>query len=521
MQRVGVVRGIGAVAAAGACLALAAPAGAATFPVTTNADTGAGSLRQAIADAQANGVEVDDIPINVTGNIDLASSLPLISTPMTITGPGADDLTVRASGAGYYLFGVFTTNASHTVKIEEMTIADAQASGFAGGGIGIGAALGLTIVDRVRLTGNTSASGGAIHNSGRLELSNSTLDDNEAAPPSGFGGGLTSGSAATTTVRNTTITGNRAAEFGGGIHASGTGSIVVESSTITANKSDSDDSGLTGDGGGINQNGAVSFSVGNTILAGNTVGTSASMPDLQCSGTFTSLGYNLRSNADAGCLGFPGMGDAVNAAPGLGTFGDHGGPTPTVPLLDGSPALNTGNPAIPGSGPPACEATDQRGFSRVAIVQPCDKGAVEAQAPLFQFPGHKTVPATTTLTFTLAASDPDPDPLTFFMLNGPPGATLDPSTGVFSWTPSVSQIGVFGSVEFGADDGTFQSSSGITITVAQPPPPPPPPSSTPVVAGPTGQRAAALKKCKRKKGTTRSSRKARKKCRKKANRLPV
>jgi hypothetical protein len=64
----------------------------------------------------------------------------------------------------------------------------------------------------------------------------------------------------------------------------------------------------------------------------------------------------------------------------------------------------------------------------------------------------------------------------------------------------------------GTPGGTTSASLTGTATAPPPPPPPPPAAST----GPTGQRAAALKKCKKKK-----SKQARKKCKKKANRLPV
>jgi hypothetical protein len=61
----------------------------------------------------------------------------------------------------------------------------------------------------------------------------------------------------------------------------------------------------------------------------------------------------------------------------------------------------------------------------------------------------------------------------------------------------------------GTPGGT--TSASLTGTATSPPPPPPAANT-----GPTGQRAAALKKCKKKK-----SKQARKKCKKKANRLPV
>jgi len=63
----------------------------------------------------------------------------------------------------------------------------------------------------------------------------------------------------------------------------------------------------------------------------------------------------------------------------LSTLQDHGGPTFTQALLSDSPALNTGNPAVPGSGGYACLATDQRGIAR-PIDSTCDMGAYEGSA---------------------------------------------------------------------------------------------------------------------------------------------
>ena len=74
-------------------LALSRPAAAATFPVTTTADSGAGSLRQAITDADGAGAGPHTITFNVPGGgvhvIALASALPGISIPsggLTIDG---------------------------------------------------------------------------------------------------------------------------------------------------------------------------------------------------------------------------------------------------------------------------------------------------------------------------------------------------------------------------------------------------------------------------------------------------
>src|SRR5215211_2559299 len=74
-------------------LLAAKPAHAATFNVTNTNDSGTGSLRQAIEDAN-NNAGSDTINISATGTIDLQSALSNL-TSMEINGPGASQLTVR------------------------------------------------------------------------------------------------------------------------------------------------------------------------------------------------------------------------------------------------------------------------------------------------------------------------------------------------------------------------------------------------------------------------------------------
>ncbi|MGH6961449.1 MAG: choice-of-anchor Q domain-containing protein, partial [Dongiaceae bacterium] len=112
-----------------------------------------------------------------------------------------------------------------------------------------------------------------------------------------------------------------------------------------------------------------------TILAGNTV-TFGSRPDL--SGSLASLGHNLIGNTSGGS-GFHAT-DLLNVNPLLGPLQDNGGPTLTHALLAGSPAIEAGNPALPGSGGNACEAADQRGISRPRGLA-CDIGAFEVDDP--------------------------------------------------------------------------------------------------------------------------------------------
>jgi predicted outer membrane repeat protein len=433
----------------------AAPASAAIFPVTTNADSGAGSLRQAITDANSNGT-ADDIPINVTGNIDLLSALPLITTPMTITGPGANNLNVRRASsvpAGtQFRFLALTHPSGATVTIQGLTMSGARATGFAGGAVIMGG-LGTLMLDSVLFDDNRSGQGGAVFfDRGFTSIRNSTFSNNQAD----FGGAIL-GSQFTPNVGNgeivnSTIVGNKANDFGGGVYTN-VSHIQILSSTIVNNVGAADDTG----GGGGTYNGAsdaLAFNVANTLYAGNVIGTTSPVAD-QCGGAHTSSGYNLRATAEAGCTGFTGTGDVVNANPMIGSLGQNGGPTPTIPLLTGSPAINAGNPATPADNTfPACPTTDQRGLPRGAGGNRCDIGAFEVQrnptttavacAPTSLTLG--TGSSTCTATVTDAGSSP----------TAPTGSVAFSSTGTGAFSGA-------GSCALGSPSGS-QASCEITYT---------------------------------------------------------
>jgi cysteine-rich repeat protein len=173
----------------------------------------------------------------------------------------------------------------------------------------------------------------------------------------GSGGAIAN--SGSTEARNVTVSGNTADVAGGGLSNSG---------TLTLNNATVADNTLTGVDN--QQQGQVVFM--NTILADN------AGPD--CHGNLTSRGFNLIVT-DAGCT-FDGdtSGDLINKLANLGPLQDNGGPTFTHLLLTDSAALDAGNPAPPGSGDPACEATDQRNVTRPQGPR-CDIGAVEGCAP--------------------------------------------------------------------------------------------------------------------------------------------
>ncbi len=331
------------------------------------------TLRDAITDAEGNG-QPDQITFSVTGSILLNSSLPIITKATTITGPAPDAsaLAIRgnAMGSSATILPVIADDGV-TVRIERIEIADARATGFAGGGISKSGA-GSLVLDSVVLFDSDSAEGGAVYNGeGDVSIRNSLLQSNRSGD---FGGAIVS-AAATTEVINSTLTGNSAKQFGGAIAAVTGSGLAVRSSTITGNTANSDDN-TSGDGGGIYVNAAL-VAVENTILAGNMVGAGALANNGQCSGNFLTSPYNLRSAEDAGCNGFTGAGNLVDPDPGLGTLSSNGGPTQTIALLASSPAIDAGNPDPLAA--ERCPTTDQRGLPRFGGAGRCDIGAFEVQ----------------------------------------------------------------------------------------------------------------------------------------------
>jgi len=154
-------------------------------------------------------------------------------------------------------------------------------------------------------------------------------------------------------VTNSTFSGNSADTYGGGIANSGT--VKVTNSTFSGNSA--------GNGGGI-ANLLYSVAVTNTILANSTSGGN-------CAGV-TDGGHNLDSDGTCG------VGPATDPllAPGLA---HNGGPTQTIALLAGSPAIDTGDPEVCGN--PPVNGVDQRGYARPGTGHTqCSIGAYEADA---------------------------------------------------------------------------------------------------------------------------------------------
>lgn len=381
----------------------------AVIPVSSLADSGPGTLRAAITEADAD-TTPDTITFtpSVTGTITLSTALPDLSAAITIAGPGASVLTVaRSSAPGTSEFRIFTVPAGAEVTISGLTISGG-ASGDRGGGIsnagtltvtgsnlsgnsgrgggGISNSSTLTVITSM-ISGNVGLGlGGGIANTGMVTVTNSTVSGNHGeSGPAGRGNGRGIYNQGTFTVTNSTISGNTAGEFilgggdGGGIYNQGTftltnstingnhafpgngggidnsGTLTVTNSTISDNVADEEFS-FGGHGQGINNSGTLT--VATSIFANGGFG-NGDFGNLGSVGTnpgttIVSQGHNLFSDKPAVPLDPT---DLVNTDPLLGPLADNGGPTQTQALLPGSPAIDAGVPI-------AGVTADQRGVPR-------------------------------------------------------------------------------------------------------------------------------------------------------------
>lgn len=231
------------------------------------------------------------------------------------------------------------------------------------------------IVDIKRCTfdGNHGGRGGVLENTsgGKLTVEASTLSNNSA---DGEGGAFRLlGASGTVTLRNTTIANNTAGTVGGGIESEGQ-DVVLNNVTLSGNSA-----GSSGGGIGIPNNaGAGTFTVSNSVIAGNVNPTSSPECSAANGKFLISKGYNVLGS-DTGCTFVSAAGDQVGTGgsaidPKLSSLSDNGGSTQTLAPQFGSPAIDKGNPASSGEG--ACEPVDQTGATR-PLGAACDVGALE------------------------------------------------------------------------------------------------------------------------------------------------
>ena len=329
---------------------------------------------KAIANTCVAGTGTDIIQFSVTGTIALSGPLPNVTDAnLTITGPGGG---ITIDGGGTHQ--VMIVNSGAVLEIQDLTIANGHTS-FGGGAIENAGT--LTVTNSTFSGNSASISGGGIVNFLTLTVTNSTFFNNNG----GVSGGGIDNESATLAITNSTFSSDSAVDFGGAIENNG-GTLGVTNSTFSGNTAIF--GGAVGSTGTpvitnctFSGNSAISGAgiAGNAKLKGTIL--TASSSGGNCVGTMTDAGYNISS--DNSC-GFSGTSKS-NTDPLLDPAGlaNNGGPTETIALLEGSPAIDlipvlacTDQALIPQP-----LTTDQRGFTRpdAGDVPPaCDVGAYES-----------------------------------------------------------------------------------------------------------------------------------------------
>jgi len=210
------------------------------------------------------------------------------------------------------------------------------------------------------------AQGGAIYNSGYLFFAESTATRNSANGGRGGHGAVginnNQGNFVGFLFNNP---GNGSPGEGGALYNAGT--LTVRQSTLTGNQAAD---GIGGSDGGNGINGSDADSLGGGLFSINTFTAYNSIIALNSATTYANL-FLTGSNSFVG-------NNLTDANPILAPLGNYGGPTQTMPPLPGSPAIDAGNDFV-------FSASDQRGYARLSGAHP-DIGAVELQLASQPFP---------------------------------------------------------------------------------------------------------------------------------------
>jgi hypothetical protein len=290
---------------------------------------------------------------------------------------GANARTTIVDGGKSSTAITISTNTAH-VSLAQLTIRNGYGVSHGGGIYN----LGTLAITNTTISGNTSDDkvtagsglGGGIYNGGTLAILDSTVTANTVTcfRPGAFpyGGGIYN--TGQLTITNSTVASNQAtdywpsgAPYGGGIANVG-GTVSINNSTISKNTAlIHTPYGAAGTyGGGVYNQGGTGMTFQNSVFAYNTSGGN-------CSGTVSSLGFNLSS--DTTCA-LNGPGEQKNIDPKLGVLQNNGGSTSTMALSAGSSAMNGGNPSGCMDASGQLLTTDQRGMPRPGSGA-CDIGA--------------------------------------------------------------------------------------------------------------------------------------------------
>jgi hypothetical protein len=507
--------------------------------VTDPGDAGVGSgtsgdLRYCITTANANASAPNQIVFSNTTNggtqtnfydgsqytIYLSGTELVLSSNISIVGPGSNVLTVNGGGVSRVFDAPGST--ALTIGISGMHLT-AGNGGTADGGAINNQTSNMTLTD-VLVDGSTAAEGGGVNlnGAGTISLINSTVTGNAVNTTFGDAGGINIQGGGNIVLTNSTVSGNSAADAGGGMYFNVGGSLQMTGSTISGNTANGVGGGFywygsvngngfnltnstiannqsggegggivlhsfsagtmtvksctfTGNvtasnGGGISDSGGGTVSLNNSIVAGNTA--AGSGQDIYSTSTVTSTYDALGTSA--GFTYVAGTGDLpVGASLALQPLANVTGPNGTramVALGAGSAAIDAGDPAQGGAG-----HADEVGTSRPQGAG-VDIGAFEK--PLTAIPsasattsGVTSAGASATYTFTVTYADMTA--MNYASINGNNNAVtvttpfgVSPVTVTYvSATPTSNAATIVATYQFTAPGGAWDPSDNGSYTV--------------------------------------------------------
>lgn len=345
---------------------------AATINVVNLNNSGAGSLRQAVLDANSG----DIIAISVPGTITLNSQI-LINKDLIFNG-----LPSFAS----------IINGNNATRIFEITAGNVTFNGLLfldGATPDSGGAMKITTSGTVNVNHCVFSSCYASYDGGALLTSNSTVNITDCTFDGNAvnfdGGGIRINSGSTVLIKRSTFSGNSSGYSGAGIRVMSGANVTVENSTLSGNNATLNGGGFEGfmmlknctvtnnsagsaGGGGKASN---NTNILNCIFYNNTASTS---PDVN--GNFLSVGFNIIGNS-SGASGFIAT-DMIGVDPMLGPLQDNGGKTLTHAIPISSVAINAGSNC--------CTAPMEDQRDSIRVCNP-DIGAFENRAANYSTTG--------------------------------------------------------------------------------------------------------------------------------------
>ncbi len=377
----GVTRGVSILVA----LSIAALVEAASFRVDSQGGAGEGLAGDGVCQSwlgdctlpaaieEANALPGGDAIVLPAGTYPAGAGLR-VTDHLVIGGAGAELSIVDLGGFGETVF----MSEGADLALLGLTVTGGNSSNVGGGVRSYGAH--LTIINSIirnNVAGNVG--GGIYKDGGVLTIAGSTIHDNFAW---NVGGGISA--TGSTTLVNSTVSGNRVLNTGGGIYNGGTMRLV--NCTVTENSCMNSAAGVDSRSDGVGH-----LTLENSILANNRLLTLGQVPmtlvDVgqggDCISNDVSGSHNLLQSNDCStstgvtaCCALDAATNLIGVDARLGPLADNGGQTPTRAPAGDSAAIDGGNPALPGSAPDACAATDQRAVARPQGLG-CDIGAYE------------------------------------------------------------------------------------------------------------------------------------------------